>query len=66
VELARIATLPFPPMRVLEVLWSRALSLMCEVAPSRDLVMVRALDSHPKVVPRVLGKPFYVVTGPQA
>ena len=24
--------LPFPPMRVLEVYWSRALSLMCEVA----------------------------------
>ena len=26
--------LPFPPMRVLEVEWSRALSLMCEVALS--------------------------------
>jgi hypothetical protein len=27
---------------------------------------VRTLDSHPKAVPWVLGKPFYVVTGPQA
>ena len=27
--------------------------------------MVRTLDSHPKVVPWVLGKPFHVVTGPQ-
>ena len=25
---------PFPPMRVLEVYWSRALSLVCEVALS--------------------------------
>jgi len=25
---------PFPPMRVLDVEWSRALSLVCEVAPS--------------------------------
>ena len=28
--------------------------------------MVRTLDSHPKAVPWVLGKLFYVVTGPQA
>ena len=28
--------------------------------------MVRTLDSHPKAVPWVLGKSFYVVTGPQA
>ena len=28
--------------------------------------MVRTLDSHPKAVPWVLGKPFYVVTCPQA
>jgi hypothetical protein len=29
--------------------------------------MVRTLDSHPKaVIPWVLGKPFYIVTGPQA
>jgi hypothetical protein len=28
--------------------------------------MVRTLDSHPKAVPWVLGKPLYVVTGPQA
>ena len=28
--------------------------------------MVRTLDSHPKAVPWVLGKPFYVVVGPQA
>jgi hypothetical protein len=28
--------------------------------------MVRTLDSHLKAVPWVLGKPFYVVTGPQA
>ena len=28
--------------------------------------MVRSLDSHRKVVRWVLGKPFYVVTGPQA
>ena len=27
-------------------------------AKSRDLVMVRTLDSHPKAVPWVLGKPF--------
>ena len=27
--------------------------------------MVRALDFRPKVVPWVLGKPFYVVTGSQ-
>ena len=35
-------------------------------AKSRDLVMVRTLDSHPKVIPCVLGKLLYVVTGPQA
>jgi hypothetical protein len=35
-------------------------------AKSCDLVMVRILDSHPKAVPCVLGKPLYVVTGPQA
>jgi hypothetical protein len=35
-------------------------------AKSRDLVMVRTLDSHPKAVPWVVGKPFYVETGPQA
>ena len=35
-------------------------------AKSRDLVIVRTLDSHPKAVPWVLGKLFYVVTGPQA
>ena len=29
-----------------------------------DHVMVRALDSHPKVVSWVLGWPFWVVTGP--
>jgi hypothetical protein len=34
-------------------------------AKSRDLVMVRTFDSHPKVVPWVLGKPFYGVMGPQ-
>jgi hypothetical protein len=28
--------------------------------------MVRTLDSHPTAVPWVLGKPFYVVTRPQA
>ena len=28
--------------------------------------MVRTIDSHPKAIPWVLGKPFYVVTGPQA
>ena len=28
---------PFPPMRVLEVKWSQALSLMCEVALSCNL-----------------------------
>ena len=28
-------------------------------------VMVRTLDSHPKAIPCVLGKPLYVVTGPQ-
>ena len=28
--------------------------------------MVRTLDFHPKAVLRVLGKLFYVVTGPQA
>src|ERR1700737_3680888 len=28
--------------------------------------MVRTLDSHPKAVPWVLGKPCYVVLGPQA
>jgi hypothetical protein len=28
--------------------------------------MVRSLGSHPKAVPWVLGKPFYVITGPQA
>ena len=31
-----------------------------------DLVTVRALASHPKAVPWVLGKSFYVVTGPHA
>ena len=30
-------------------------------AKSRDLVIVRILDSHPKAVPCVLGKPLYVV-----
>ena len=29
-------------------------------------MMVRAFESHSKAVPWVLGKPFYVVTGPQA
>ena len=28
--------------------------------------MVRTLDSHPKATPCVLGKPLYVVMGPQA
>ena len=28
--------------------------------------MVRTLDSHPKAIPWVLGKPFYVVTDPHA
>ena len=27
--------MPFPPMRVLEVSWSRALNLVCEVALSK-------------------------------
>ena len=35
-------------------------------AKSRDPVMVRTLDSHPKAIPWVLGKPFYVVTDPHA
>ena len=34
-------------------------------AKSRDLVMVRTLDSHPKAVLWVLGKLFYIVKGPQ-
>ena len=32
---------PFPPMRVLEVEWSWALSLVCEVALVRDLQSVK-------------------------
>ena len=28
--------------------------------------MVRTLDSHPKSIPWLLGKPFCVVMGPQA
>jgi hypothetical protein len=39
---------PFPPMRVLEVQWSQALSLVCEMALS-----VRVLDSHSKAIPIV-------------
>jgi hypothetical protein len=35
---------PFPPMRVLEVKWSRALSLVCEVALS--LAWLRAQSAH--------------------
>ena len=34
-------------------------------AKSRDLVMVTILESHLNAVPWVLGKLFYVVTGPQ-
>ena len=32
-------------------------------AKSPDFVMVRTLDSHPKAIPWMLGKPFYVVKG---
>ena len=42
---------PFPSMRVLEVRWSWALSLVCEMARN-----VRVTDSHPKAVPN-----FYVI-----
>jgi len=34
-------------------------------AKNHYLVMVRTLDYHLKAVPWVLGKPFYVVMGPQ-
>jgi hypothetical protein len=44
----------------------RATSHMSREPWARDLVMVRTLDSHSKAVPWVLGKPLYVVTGPQA
>jgi len=43
---------------------ARATSHMSQ--ESRDLVMVRTLDSHPKAIPWVLGKLFYVVRGPRA
>ena len=49
-----------------EVVKGRILGPLHTWAKSRDLVMVRTLDSHPKAVPWVLGKPLYVVTGPQA
>ena len=37
---------PFPPMRVLEVQWSWALSPVCEVAFTNNFFVLRATSSH--------------------
>ena len=62
-----IPTLRVPPSNLASLLpiWDCQLVLgLVNLGPlrtrakSRDLVMVRTLDSHPKAVPWVLGKPF--------
>ena len=41
---------PFPPMRVLEVYWSRALSLVCEVALNHTKANITHAVHLPEVV----------------